>query len=172
MKPLKNVAASARQRLLDLAKKQRTDFNRVLVRYAIERFLFRLSQHPESDRFMLKGAMLFITWPERTYRPSEDLDLLGSGASDPASVKRLLTEICQIEEASDGITFDTDTMTVEIVRDTGEQYQGVRIWLETQLDGAKIPVPIDVGFGDKVYPAPSRVVFPCLLQPCALERGS
>lgn len=163
MKPVKNVAASARQRLLNLAKKQQTDFNRVLVRYAIERLLFRLSQHAARDLFMLKGAMLFITWPERTFRPSGDLDLLGSGASDPDSIKQLFIGICQIEEASDGISFDTNSITVETVRDTEEQYQGVRIRIQAQLDGAKIPVLIDVGFGDNVYPGPRRIAFPCLL---------
>jgi len=92
-KPVKNIGASIRQKLLNLAKRERTDFQRILVRYAIERFLYRLSQHATRDRFLLKGAMLFITWPERTFRPTGDLDLLGSGASDPDSMKQIFLEI-------------------------------------------------------------------------------
>jgi hypothetical protein len=162
-KPLKNIAASVRQKLLNLTKKQGGDFNRTLVRYAIERLLYRLSQHAARDRFTLKGAMLFITWPERTFRPSGDLDLLGSGAADPDSMKRLFHEICSIEDESDGIRFDAASITVTVVRDGEEQYQGVRISIDAHLDTTNIKVLVDVGFGDKVYPAPKRISFPCLL---------
>ena len=163
MKPIKNVAASVRQKLLNLTKKQGADFQRMLVRFAIERLLCRLSQHSACERFILKGAMLFITWPERTFRPTGDLDLLGSGASDPDSMKRLFLEICSIEDASDGLQFDATTITVTTVRDDEEEYQGVRIGIDAHLETAVIKVLIDVGFGDRVYPAPKRISFPCLL---------
>ena len=162
-KPLTNVAASVRQKLLNLTKKQGADFNRTLVRYAIERLLYRLSQHVAGERFTLKGAMLFITWPERTFRPSGDLDLLGSGAPDPDSMERLFREISTIEDESDGIRFDIDSITVATVRTGEEEYQGVRISIDAHLDTANIKVLTDVGFGDNVYPAPKRIRFPCLL---------
>lgn len=159
---MKNVAASIRQKLLNLAKKQGTDFQRMLVRYAIERLLYRLSQHAARDSFILKGAMLFITWPERTFRPTGDLDLLGSGSPDPDSMKRLFLEICSIDDISDGVLFDPKSIAVEQVRED-EKYQGVRIVVDAHLDTAIIKLQIDVGFGDKVYPAPRRISFPCLL---------
>jgi hypothetical protein len=163
MSEVKNVAASTRQRLLNLTRKQGTEFQRTLVRYAIERLLYRLSQHPAGDRFILKGAMLFITWPERIFRPSGDLDLLGVGPADAASIRELFLEICAIEDASDGIAFDPASIRVDVVRDNEEEYQGVRVSIDAHLDSAIIKVLTDVGFGDKVYPAPLRIGFPCLL---------
>ena len=53
------MAASVKQRLLNLAKKQGEDFNFLLGRFAVERFLFRLAQSSYATDFVLKGAMLF-----------------------------------------------------------------------------------------------------------------
>lgn len=161
--PLKNQAASVRQKLLNLTKSQGGDFNRTLVRYAIERLLYRLSRHPARERFVLKGAMLFITWPERTFRPTGDLDLLGSGSPEPETMKQLFREICAIADERAGIAFDFDSITVEAVREGGEQYQGVRVSIAAGIDGAVIPVRVDIGFGDAIYPAPRRISFPCML---------
>ena len=60
-----DLAASVRARLLNIAKAEQTDFNAVLVRYALERFLYRLSQSAHADHFVLKGAMLFNLWYAR-----------------------------------------------------------------------------------------------------------
>ena len=77
-KPLKNTSASIRQRLLNHAKAHGDDYQRILTRYAIERLLFRLSQTEAREGYILKGAMLFVTWPEQVFRPTGDLDLLPS----------------------------------------------------------------------------------------------
>jgi len=53
------VAASVRQRLLNLARSQDEDFQRVLTRYTLERLMYRLSRSRHRDVFVLKGAMLF-----------------------------------------------------------------------------------------------------------------
>lgn len=79
---LKNVGASVRARLLDLARKEGSDFQILLTRYALERLLYRLSLSGERERFVLKGAMLFITWLTDPFRPTRDLDLLGQGDPD------------------------------------------------------------------------------------------
>lgn len=162
MKEVKNVAASIRQRLLNRAKAEREDFQRILARYAIERLLYRLSLHAAHDSFILKGAMLFIAWPERTFRPTGDLDLLGSGPPDPDTLKQMFLEIFGTDDASDGIHFDPRSLVVEEVRENDE-YQGARILADARLDTAIIKVRVDIGFGDKVYPAPRRIKFPCLL---------
>ncbi|MDD2735326.1 MAG: hypothetical protein PHF56_15420 [Desulfuromonadaceae bacterium] len=57
-----NVAASVHQRLLDQARSKRVDFNLLLTRYGLERFLYRLGQSEYRERFVLKGAMLFPLW--------------------------------------------------------------------------------------------------------------
>jgi hypothetical protein len=163
MNEVKNVAASIRQKLLNRARARGEEFQRTLVRYAIERFLYRLSQHAVRERFILKGAMLFITWPQRVFRPTGDLDLLGFGPPDSDSMKKIFLDICMIEDASDGILFEGQTISVEAVRED-EKYQGVRITMNAMLGTAIIPMQVDVGFGDNVYPAPKRISFPCLLE--------
>jgi hypothetical protein len=75
----RNMAASARQRLLNLSRSSGTDFNQLLIRYAIERFLYRLGLSSHRDAFILKGAMLFAVWEGSPHRPTQDLDLLGFG---------------------------------------------------------------------------------------------
>lgn len=81
-----NVAASVRTRLLNIAKAQGVDFNRILVRFALECILYRLSQSPHADRFLLKGALLFTLWYDMPHRATRDADLLGFGANDLESV--------------------------------------------------------------------------------------
>lgn len=161
-KLLKNPAASIRARLLRHAKQHRDEYQRVLTRYAIERLLFRLSRTEGAERYVLKGAMLFVTWPEHVLRPTGDLDLLGEGDTDPAAIAHLFTRICQFEVPSDGIVFDPETLTVAAVRQA-DKYQGVQLTLKGALGSAVIHVRVDVGFGDHVYPPPTRQNFPTLL---------
>lgn len=66
-KPKKNVAASIRQRLLNLARQRKEDFGQILTKYGLERILFRLSQSKHRDLFILKGALLFELWTEQRY---------------------------------------------------------------------------------------------------------
>jgi hypothetical protein len=79
-----NVSASVRARLLNVARAQGVDFNQVLVRFALERILYRLTQSPHADRFLLKGALLFTLWYDMPHRATRDADLWGSGASNLA----------------------------------------------------------------------------------------
>jgi hypothetical protein len=162
MKQIKNLPASVRAKLLAHAKDRGEDFNRTLVRYGIERFLFRLSQHVSRDRFILKGAMLFITWPEGAHRPTGDLDMLAHGSPDPAAMRLIIAEICAVQEPSDALLFDSDSIVIEAMRED-ETYQGVRVAMLAKLENVKIQLQIDVGFGDTVHPEPKRITFPCLL---------
>jgi len=161
-KVIKDIAASMRQRLYHHARQHGDDFGWVLGRYAIERFLFRLSQTEGAERYVLKGAMLFVTWPQHVFRPTGDLDLLGEGNPDPAALAELFTRICKVNVPEDGIVFDPDTLKVEPVREA-DKYQGARLNLRGRLGSAVIPVQVDVGFGDYVHPAPKREKFPSLL---------
>ncbi|MBY4640510.1 nucleotidyl transferase AbiEii/AbiGii toxin family protein [Gluconacetobacter entanii] len=134
----------------------------MLTRYAIERLLFRLSQTDAVERYVLKGAMLFVTWPQHVFRPTGDLDLLGHGDPTPTALMELFTRICHIEAPADGIFFDPTTLKVESVREA-DKYQGARLSVKADLAGAKIHVLIDIGFGDHVYPDPKHEIFPTLL---------
>jgi len=152
---------------LDHAKRHGDDYQRVLTRYAIERLLYRLSQTEAAEQYVLKGAMLFVTWPEHIFRPTGDLDLLGRGDPDPAAISKLFTRICQVEVLDDGILFDVESLRVELVRQP-DKYQGVQLALKGELAGAVIHVRVDIGFGDHVYPPPKRGDFPSLLPGLAL----
>ncbi|WP_420560552.1 nucleotidyl transferase AbiEii/AbiGii toxin family protein [Tepidicaulis sp.] len=161
-KIIKNHAASIRAKLFNHAKQHGDDFQRILTRYAIERLLFRLSQTQAAEFYVLKGAMLFITWPEHIFRPTGDLDLLGKGPANPDAITKLVTEICTIECHEDGIQFLSDSLRVDEVREA-DKYQGVRVNLNAELHKAIIQIQIDIGFGDHVHPTPKRGSFPNLL---------
>jgi hypothetical protein len=143
----KNLAASIKQRLLNLSRERGLDFNLVLTRYGVERILYRLSCSGHRDEFVLKGAMLFHLWSEVPHRPTRDVDLLGEGSPDVGRVGDVFREICITSVDDDGIDFDSDTIRVEQIRDDSE-YHGVRVRIEGWLGEARIPVQVDVGFGD------------------------
>lgn len=156
-----NLAASVRARLLNIAKAQGVDFNQVLVRFALERILYRLAQSQHADRFLLKGALLFALWYDMPHRATRDADLLGSGASDLESVAQVFREIAAIE-GNDGITFNPASVVAEEIRkETG--YGGVRVVIAGELAKARCKTQIDVGFGDVVTPGPVESVYPVLL---------
>jgi len=157
----KNTAASIRARLLALAQSKGEDYQRVLGRYAVERFLYRLGRSPYRDKFVLKGATLFTLWTGHTHRPTKDLDLLGQGSSAIGEVEQTIRAICQIQE-EDGLVFDSASVEGTKIKEDDE-YDGVRIKLLADLAGARIPMQIDIGFGDAVYPQPELASFPVLL---------
>lgn len=154
-------AASVRARLLNVAKATGTDFNLVLVRFALERLLFRLSTSAHSDRFVLKGALLFTLWYDLPHRATRDADLLGFGASDTGSMASVFRDIASVA-ADDGIVFDPASVRVGVIRkDAG--YGGVRVTLNGKLANARCVAQVDVGFGDAVTPGPTDAVYPVLL---------
>ncbi len=156
-----NVSASVRARLLNIAKAQGADFNQVLVRFALERLLFRMSRSEHADRFVLKGALLFTLWYDMPHRATRDADLLGFGASDLPSLAQTFREIATVE-ADDGIVFEPASVVVEEIRkDAG--YAGARVTLRGELAGARCRTQIDIGFGDAVTPAPVDAIYPVLL---------
>lgn len=158
----RNCAGSIRARLLNYAKQRGDDYQRVLTRFAIERLLYRLGLTDAGERYVLKGATLFLTWPEHIYRPSGDLDLLGMGDPDPDAIVGLFTRICRVEAPDDGIVFDPATLKAEPVREAN-RYHGIQLSLKGELAKAVIHVQVDIGFGDHVYPPPKRCIFPTLL---------
>lgn len=156
-----NRAASVRARLLNLARDQGVDFQQVLVRFALERFLYRLSRSAHADRFLLKGALLFTLWYDMPHRATRDADLLGFGASDPVSVAQSFRDIAAVA-VDDGITFDPASVTADAIRKDAD-YGGIRVIVAGELALARCKTQIDVGFGDAVTPGPVDSVFPLLL---------
>jgi predicted nucleotidyltransferase component of viral defense system len=158
----RNVGASVRARLLDRARAERSDFQILLTRYAIERLLYRLSVSGHRDRFILKGAMLFVTWVANPFRPTRDLDLLDYGENDDQALAETFRAICSEPVAEDGVTFDAPRLKAAPIREDVE-YGVVRIRTTATIAGARIPIQIDIGFGDVVTPAPVEIDYPTLL---------
>lgn len=161
-KPVANLSASVRQRLLNLATERKEDFGLVLTRYGLERFLYRLSISPHRDAFVLKGALLLQLWTAETYRPTRDLDLLGRGPSD-VNFRKVFSDVCSQNVEDDGLTFLADTIRVGRIRDE-EAYEGVRVRVEARLGDVRIPLQIDVGLGDTIVPASEELEYPTLLE--------
>ena len=161
-KPIKDFAASARARLLGITRARHGEFQLTLQRYVAERFLYRLGVSPHRDKFVLKGAMLFVLWDAIALRPTRDLDLAGYWANDAESLEAAFRETCQVPCPRDGLEFVLETIELTPIRDAAE-YHGFRITLDVRLAGAVIPFQVDVGFGDVIVPGPVDVVYPVLL---------
>lgn len=160
--PLKNVGASVRARLLQRSRDERTDFQVLLTRYALERLLYRLSRSPHRNRFILKGAMLLVTWVEASFRPTRDLDLLGCGENSPEAMRDTFRAICNEPVEDDGVVFDIDGLEAVPIRED-LKYGGVRVRTQATIAGARIPIQADVGFGDAITPGPIEIDYPVLL---------
>jgi predicted nucleotidyltransferase component of viral defense system len=157
----RNVGASVRQRLLNLARARGQPLELLLTRYALERLLHRLSLSPHRDRFVLKGALLLTTWFDEPHRATRDLDLLGFGDPSDDALLAVFREVMTIT-IDDGMTFDTAKLKIQPIREDAE-YGGSRLITTATLSGARIPIVVDVGFGDAIEPGAEDIELPVLL---------
>jgi hypothetical protein len=165
-----NLSASVRQRLLNLARERKDEFQLVLIRYGVERLLYRLSVSPHAKQFVLKGAMLFQLWTGQPHRSTMDVDLLGSGDDDVDRLVKLFKEVCLQHVPDDGLRFVPDSVAGGLIREE-QRYGGIRIQLTAMLQNARIPIQVDIGFGDAITPKPEQVEYPTLLgQPAPILR--
>lgn len=170
-RPPKNVAVSVRDRLTALARSRRENAQLLMTRYAIERLLYRLSRSPYRDRFVLKGAMLFSLWAAAPYRATGDLDLLGLGENAPEHLAVVFQEILAVEVEDDGLVFRPETLRAAAAR-AEDEYAGVRIDFAAELAGARLPMHVDIGYGDAITPDAVQIDYPSLLgQPTAHLRA-
>ena len=101
----KNIGASVRSKLKNIAQAENKVFNLILTRYALERFLYRLSVSKHRDHFLLKGALLFDLWFDVPLRATRDIDLLGFQLPDAAYLLKTFEDLCDIQ-VEDGVRFD------------------------------------------------------------------
>lgn len=158
---LEGKAASVHDRLLAKTRASGGDFNLLLTRYALERFLYRISASRFQESFLLKGALLFSLWYDAPRRPTRDADLLGLEARDLEAMKAVFREICEIP-CEDGMHFLSESVQAIEIREDA-RYGGIRIELVGMLGKARCPVQVDVGFGDAVTPEPTIARFPAIL---------
>jgi len=156
------MAHSVHARLKNAAREQGRPFNDVLQRYGMERFLYRFSKTEHAEHFTLKGALLLQVHDMMLTRPTRDIDLLGTGDPDPDRLEEVIHDCCTVSVQDDGITFDLDSITSQSIR-AEARYSGQRLSVMAYLRTARIPIQVDVGFGDVVVPQPSVVDYPAIL---------
>jgi predicted nucleotidyltransferase component of viral defense system len=158
----RNMAASVRERLRKIARDRGDEFQLTLTHYALERLLYRLSRSDHADVFVLKGAMLFPLWLGQYHRPTHDLDLLGRGDSTVERFEAIFRDVCSRAVEDDGLRFPAEAIRGERIRED-QVYGGIRIHGAALLENARIPLQIDIGFGDAITPAPAAITYPTLL---------
>jgi len=157
-----NIAASVRQKLLNLARDTSRPFSEVLQFYAMERFLYRVSVSEYKDKLILKGALMLIAWQAPSSRPTTDLDFLGKLSNDPGSVADMIRAICKTTVEDDGLVFDSASVTAESITEDAD-YMGIRVRLTGKLENARVTMQLDIGFGDILIAAPEKIEYPTLL---------
>ena len=159
---IKNYFASVHRQLQNKAKETDRPFNELLQYYAAERFLYRFSQSKHKDKVILKGAMMFIVWKAPYARVTRDIDMLGRLHNSMENVMTMVKDVCKIEYPSDGIVFTAETVQVEQIMEEND-YKGARVSFTGLLGNARIPMQIDLGFGDVIFPEPENIDYPTLL---------
>lgn len=156
------LPVSVQVRLIRHAKSIGMDPTLVLARYAMERFLYRLSRSKHAERFVLKGALLMLVWLGETIRPTRDADLLGFGDLSERSLVQTFTEVCNVDVEPDGLEYLTASIRVAPIRQE-DPYGGMRATLAARLGKARLHVQIDIGIGDAVTPEPEWLEYPSML---------
>jgi predicted nucleotidyltransferase component of viral defense system len=165
------LVASIHDRLLNKARAEHRPFQELLQYYAMERFLYRLSQSPYRNQFVLKGGLMLRLWQASFARPTLDIDLLGQIENQEEPVLRALRQVCDADVEADGLSFDPGSMKAQRITEDAH-YHGLRIRLQGHLGPSRVLLQIDIGFGDTVLPAPETVTYPTLLDlPAPLLMG-
>ena len=159
----RNLAASVGARLMNRAQQTGDDYQRLLVSFCLERFLYRLGTSSVHDRFVLKGAMLLRLWSAQPYRATRDLDLLRKGDGSFAAIRTDIETICGAEVEPDAVVFDPASIRVEAIRAEDES-AGTRVTLPARCGSARLMLQIDMGLGDSVWPLPQLHAYPALLE--------
>ena len=158
----KDIVASIRARLRNIAKQSGRDVDAVLLQYFQERFLYRMSISEFSEKFILKGALLLLVNNIDRFRPTKDIDLLGRRiTSDLDSITRAMKKIGTIEY-DDGVACLSESLQAHIIKE-GAQYEGVRIKIDLTLGNIRKRLTVDIGFGDAMIDEPVKLEFPVLL---------
>ena len=157
----KDIAASVRQRLLNLARAEGQLFDVVLVAFGLERLVYRLSVSEYRDRFVLKGGMLVTLWTADTGRFTRDIDFLAFGSDEEAELKAAFSQILAID-GGDGLVYDIASLTAVAIRED-QIYGGMRLRTEARLGNTRIPITVDLGFGDALADPQFEIEYGSLL---------
>ncbi len=156
-------AVSVKGRLKNKAEASGKTFQEALIAYGLERTIFRLSISEYKERFTLKGGIfLYALFDGEFARVTRDIDLLAKNMSNNVeNLKKVFKSIFLIE-CDDALEFDLDTLDIKEITEFKE-YHGVNVSIMAYLDRTKVPVSIDIGFDDVIYPDRVKMDFPVLL---------
>lgn len=156
-------ADSIKARLKNHATKYGKTMQEQLVAYGLERTIYRISISEYADRFTLKGGILMYALFEGDFpRVTRDIDLLANRINaDSTHMKRVFTDVFS-QECEDALIYDLETLNIHSITEFKE-YSGVNVSIMAYLDRTRIPISIDIGFGDIVYPDRTKIEFPALL---------
>lgn len=156
-------ATSVKDRLKKQAIEDGKTVQDKLVTFGLERTIYRLSISEYAERFTLKGGIFLYALFEGEYaRATMDIDLLAQRIQNDADeMKKIFHDIFSIE-CDDALRFDLNTLKVINITEFKE-YHGVNVSIMGYLERTRIPVSIDIGFGDVVYPERMKMEFPVLL---------
>lgn len=156
-------AISVKDRLKKQAIEEKKTMQDKIVMYGLERTIYRLSISEYAERFTLKGGIFLYALFNGDYtRATTDIDLLAQCISnDIEEMKKVFKEIFSIK-CDDALRFDLNTLDVIYITEFKE-YHGVKVSILGHLDKTKVPISIDIGFGDIVYPERMKMDFPVLL---------
>lgn len=145
----------------NLSAKKKTEPLVLMRNYMMERFIERLSKSKHNDQLILKGGMLITAMVGLDTRTTMDLDTTIKGIQlDPNAIETLINDIISLN-VDDGVSFRINTIT-EIME--GADYPGLRVSLEADFDGVKIPFKIDFSTGDIITPREVAFDFPLLFE--------
>lgn len=160
---IKNIEASVRARLQNKARETNRPFAEIMRYYAMERFLYRFGQSESAGQFILKGALMFTVWQVPERRTTLDIDFLARYDNEITKIEHVMRNVCKVRVVPDGLVFDPDSVEGKRIKENAD-YQGVRINFRAMLERSRVPMQIDIGFGDIIYPKPKVVDYPVILE--------
>ncbi len=161
-KDVKNIQASVRAQLQNKAKETNRPFAEVLQYYGMERLLYRFSRSKYVDKFILKGALMFTVWQVPQRRTTLDIDFSAHYDNQIATIEKVIRDVCKVSVTPDGLVFDSQTVKGQKIKEDAD-YEGVRVKFRGFLERSRIPMQIDVAFGDVIYPKPKTINYPVIL---------
>jgi hypothetical protein len=158
-----NIVASVQERLRNVSRSRGRPYHEILSYYAMERLLYRISRSRWADQLVLKGALMFAVWGMPGQRTTRDIDFLGRISNNPEDIAEAFRGMLDTEVPEDGMRFDPDSVRVVEIRKNAT-YRGARVMLMGRLGLMRLPMQIDIGFGDAAQPPPEPISYPCLLE--------
>ena len=156
-------ADSVKARLKNFAVSSGCTFQEALVNYGLERTIYRISVSQYASHFVLKGGIFLYAVFDRKYaRATTDVDLLARCISNSAEEMKAVIRDILAQDTDDALVFDLDSIKAEDITEFKE-YHGLHISAVAYLDRTRIPIGIDIGFGDVIYPNAVEMEFPVIL---------